>query len=391
MLDTVIVRINEQLIPEFLITYNAKNSSARRIEISSWSDIKNYSYQEFILILSGVLVFSKKVKIPSKNEDVIKQSLPFTVEENLSTEIEANHFAYNQAGENLFNVCVVEKKVMQEINDNLEKNQLVCKKMYSEIFCLPASPQVLSVLSLDNYFVVNKNNRGTTLGAGLINQYIARTNAKLVHVYTDKPLKLENENVEFKQVNTESFQAQVLLNNKLINLFQGVFDKEINKNYQIKPWRKSIAIAVVLLLSWLGISLGQLWSLNQNINDIKNKQHDLLIKIIPDASQSEKNDPYSAIQSRLKYTQANKNSNNNGFIQSLIFVGQALKQFPKVKIVSIRQRENKMEIKTLAPDVSLLNQFQASLEQIALARHVKTGTRESTKEGISSVITMEKL
>ncbi len=391
MLDTVIVRINEQLIPEFQITYKAKNSNAQRIEISSWSQINIQPHQELILILSGVLVFSKKVKIPSKNEDVIKQSLPFTVEENLSTELETNHFAYSQVSENLFNICVVAKKVMQEINNSLEKNQLICKKMYSEIFCLPASPQILSVLSLNNYFVVNANNRGTTLSIGLINHYIERTKAKLIHVYTDKPLKLQNDNIEYKLVNTESFQAKVLLNNKLVNLFQGVFDKETNKRNHKKPWKKSITIAAILMLSWLAIALLQLWDINQRLNDIKNKQHELLVKIIPDASQSEVNDPYSAIQSRLKITQSNNNSNNNGFIQSLIFVGQALKQYPGIKIVSVRQRENKMEIKTLAPDVSMLNQFQASLEQIALARHVKTGTRESTKEGISSVITMEKL
>ena len=75
----------------------------------------------------------------------------------------------------------------------------------------------------------------------------------------------------------------------------------------------------------------------------------------------------------------------------MLFVGQTLNQHQSIKVVSFRQRNNKLEIKIEALNTSVLNQFQADLEKIALSHHVKTGTRESTKAGISSVITMEKL
>jgi general secretion pathway protein L len=390
MLDYVIVRINEKLIPEFQINYNAQNYIAQSFGISSWSQIKLESHQQLILILPAVLVFSKEVKIPSKNDEVIKQSLPYTLEENLSTEIEDNHFAYNQSGENLFNVCVVAKEVMQEINLQLEKNQLDCKKLYSETFSLPASSEILSILSIDNYFVVNNNNSGTRLSIELINYYIKQLVTKKIHVYTDKPLSLDSGIIEYKQVDTTLFQAKILLNNRVVNLFQGSYDKKTDKQNKIMPWKKSLAIVAFLLVSWLVINIFQFLSVSQKIDKINNKQHDLLIKLIPTASQSEINDPYSAIQSRLKYVETNKSSSSNGFTQSLLFVGQTLIKHPTIKIVSIRQRDNKLEIKIHAPNVNKLNQFQASLEAIALARHVKTGTRESIKDGISSVVTMEK-
>ncbi len=390
MLDYVIVRINEKLIPELQINYNVNNSSAQSIAVSSWSQIKLESHQELILVLPATLIFSKEVKIPSKNEEVINQSLPFTLEENLSTEISDNHFAYEQSGENLFNVCVVAKEVMKEINLQLENNLLNCKKLYSEIFSLPASSEILSILSINNYFIVNNNNTGTRLSAGLINQYVELSEAKKIHVYTDKPLSLNSEIIEYKQVDTTSFQSKSLLNNKVVNLFQGTYDKKTDKQNKIKSWKKSLAIVVFLLVSWLVINVFQLWNISQKIDEIKNNQHDLLVKLIPNASPSEMNDPYSAIQSRLKYVETNKSSSSNGFTQSLLFVGQTLIKHSTIKVVSIRQRDNKIEIKIHAPNVNELNQFQASLETIALARHVKTGTRESTKDGISSVVTMEK-
>ncbi len=391
MSDYVIVRINEQLVPEFQINYNTKTASALSSAVSSWSQITLQTHQELVLVLPALLVFSKEILIPSKNDEVVKQSLPFAIEENLSTEIEENHFAYCKSGENLFDVCVVAKRVMQEINLQLEKNQLECKKLYSEIFSVPASPETLSILSVDDYFIINNNNQGTRLSQQLVNDYVSLTDAKKVHVYASKPVNLTSETIEYKQVDIHLFQAKLLLNNRAVNLFQGLYDKDTYKENQIKPWKKSLTLVAVLVMSWLLINLFQLWNINQGIEEIKYKQHELLIKLIPNASSSELNNPYSAIQSRLKYAQTNKSNNRNGFIESLLYVGHTLSQHPSIKIVSIRQRDNKIEIKINAPNVSKLNQFQESLEKIALTRHVKTGTRETAKGSVSSVITMEKL
>ncbi len=391
MSDYVIVRINEQLVPEFQINYNTKIASVQSSAVSSWSQIKLQTHQELILVLPALLVFSKEVKIPSKNDEVIKQSLPYAIEENLSTEIEENHFAYCKSGENLFYVCVVAKKVMQEINLQLEKSQLECKKLYSEIFSVPASPEILSILSVDDYFIINNNNQGTRLTQQLVNNYISLTDTKKIQFYADKPVNLTSVAIEYKQVDIHLFQAKVLLNNRVVNLFQGLYDKDTDKENQIKPWKKSLTLVAVLVMSWLVINLFQLWNINQRIEEIKYKQHELLIKLIPNASSSELNNPYSAIQSRLKYVQTNKSNNRNGFIESLLYVGQTLSHHQTIKIVSIRQRDNKIEIKINAPNVSKLNQFQESLEKIALTRHIRTGTREAAKGSVSSVITMEKL
>ena len=392
MQDYVIVRINEKLIPEFQINYSAKTSSAKSSVISSWSQIKPSPTQELILILSSILVFSKVVKIPSKNEEVIKQSIPYTLEEYLSNELEDNHFAYKKLRENVFNVCVVAKDIVQKIILQLKNNQLNCKKLYSETFTLPASKETLSILGINDCFITNDNNSGTVLSANLIDRYIETSQATKVHLYSDKPPSIANDKIEYKQVDTALYQAKLLLDNSGVNLFQGQYNKSKEEQNKIKPWEKALGLAAILLISWLIINLYQLWNINNRIEEIKDKQQSLLVKLIPNASQSEKNDPYSAIQSRLKYAQTNKtNNNSNGFIRSLLYVGQTLTEHPQVKVASIRQRDNKLEIKIQSPNVSILNQFQASLEKTALARHVKTGTRESTKEGISSVITMEKL
>ena len=179
---------------------------------------------------------------------------------------------------------------------------------------------------------------------------------------------------------------------KAVNIFQGDYSKSKDNKKRTNKSKFTVYALAALVLSWLSISSLQLWQSGSEIKDIKNKQLELLSKLIPNASSAEKNDPYAAIQSRLKQTQSIKTTNtSNGFIKALYYLGATLNKHNKIQVQSLRQRDNKLEIKLLAENVSFLNAFQADLAKNALNMRVKTGTRESNKQGILSVITMEKL
>jgi len=96
MSEYVIVRINEKLIPELQINYNANTKIATSREISVWSDINLKNSEELLLIVSASIVFTRQITIPSKNEEIIRQSIPYALEELLATDIDDNHFAYRQ-------------------------------------------------------------------------------------------------------------------------------------------------------------------------------------------------------------------------------------------------------------------------------------------------------
>ena len=94
MSEYVIVRINENLIPEFQIKYNTSDNTVNKSKVLSWAHIKLENTQQLILIVYANLVLTTKVRIPSKNEEVIRQSIPFALEEELATDVDDNHFAY---------------------------------------------------------------------------------------------------------------------------------------------------------------------------------------------------------------------------------------------------------------------------------------------------------
>ncbi|MBL4659551.1 MAG: hypothetical protein JKY19_04285 [Alcanivoracaceae bacterium] len=397
MSEYVIVRINEKLIPEFQLNYNASENIAKKSKISSWSDIKVQKNQSLTLILSSNNILNTEVKIPSKNEEVIRQSMPYALEEELANDIDDNHFAYRQKSEQQFIVSIVNKDIMYEIINQINDADLKCTQLYSEIYTIPSIENFTSFCILEDYVIIRDGYTGSTIRRKLIGDYLKLSKNTKQVVYSQNKLKLvDNSSITLNRQDTTLLQAKTLIANmtsaKVINLFQGDYQQDIDAKKSVNPWKKLIVLSIFLMGSWLFINLFQLWKLSSEINTIKDSQSALLIELIPNASQTEINDPYSAIQSRLKLSKNQQSvSGGVGFIKALSYLGQTLDQHPTIQVQSLRQRNTKLEVKLLAQNVNLLNQFQSSLEKNVLSMRIKTGTRDASKDGISSVITMEQL
>lgn len=393
MSNYVIVRINHKLIPEFQINFNSGTNVAVKSNISAWAEI-NVNNEKLILILPGHLVFTTQVKIPSKNEEIIRQSIPNTIEEELASDIDQNHYAYELIGEEHFLVSVVSKQVIENINKQLEGSGLKCDELYSEIFTCPYHVDTTSFCIQENKLVIIRDNyAGSCIKPDVLKSYIKLSkNTKRVG-YIDSSTQLSIDSNKIKKVQDLTLlQSNSLLAQSKVNLFQGEFSKDKEDNKSNNPWKKLLLLISILLVSWLAISTYKIWKLSSEINSIKDKQSALFLKLIPDASQSEQKDPYSALLSRLKLSENSSNqSNTQGFIVSLNYIGKTLIKHPNIQVQSLRQRSSKLEIKLQAQNINQLNQFQKDLENIVYSFRVKTGTRNSNKEGVSSVITLEQL
>ena len=394
MSEILIVRINEKLTPDFQINYNSKNNTAQKSVLLSWSEIKHNNNQEIILILAAELVFNTHINIPSKNEEVIRQSIPYAIEEILASDISENHCAYHLLSENQFIVSVISNDNINKIIQLLKKHNLNCEKLYSEIFSVPTFKDHLSILNCNESLLINENNNeGTRLSAQTLPKYLELSKQQKCIVFSDNSVDLNVcEDAMIKVTDTGLLQAQAICSCDYVNLFQGVYqsgDKELTKE---KPWKSVLIFLVVLVFSWLSISLYQFFKLNAEITQIKNLQLAYLQKVIPNANQSQKNYPYAAIQSFLKGKENSQGSrDSSGLMTPLYYLGKTLSIYPDVQVQSLRKRENKLEIKLLAPNVNVLNKFQTSLDKIALSMRVRIGTRDSSKDSIVSIITMEQL
>jgi len=392
MSNTVIVRINDKLIPEFQINYNQSENIATRSDVNSWADVNLTNKDKLIVLISANLIYTSVVSIPSKNDEIIRQSIPYTIEEELATDIEFNHFAYNKGAEQNLVVSVIDRNVLQQLLDELKQNGLVCKSIYSEIYGCPNQKGITTICVYKDFLIVRDEKNGSTIRPSMLNKYLKLSQAKQKVVFSGSELKIKSQsNIINKITDMSVLQAQTICNSDGVNLLQGEFaQKNANKKRQ-KPWTKFIILIAVLITSWLFINIYQISQLNKDIQLLKQSQKSILSKNVPNLSESELNDPYSAMLSRLKINENSSNKNKQGFIQALIYVGKTLQQYPNIEIVSLRHRNAKLEVKLQAADVGSLNMFRQSLEKSAYSMRVKTGTRDSNENGFSSTITMEQI
>lgn len=397
MPEYVIVRINQRLLPEFQTNYNSKDNITSQKVISSWTQIELQKNEKLILIIAANLVFNSQVKIPSKSDEVIRQSLPYTMEEELCNDIEQNHFAYSQLSDQNFNVAIVGLDIIQEIRKQIDLVGLNCDTLYSEIYSIPEHKNATTLFILKKYIIVRDGSTGTTLTKKLLAPYLKLSDKNKHVIYAADKLKLPaNKKIVFNIADTLQLQAQTISSvatfDNAVNLFQGDYAQNIDIKKTTNPWKKVKILLTLLVFSWLFINIFQLWQLSSEIDSAKTHQSDLLRKLIPNASQSELLDPYSAIQSRLKISQTELTSTTSaGFIKALGYLGQTLAQNPDVQIQSLRLRNSKLEVKVKTSSLSYLNKFQSNLERNVIAMRIKTGTRDTDKDGINSIITMEQL
>lgn len=394
MSEILIVRVNEKLIPDFQIQYKSKNNTAQKAVLKSWSDITQSVNQELVLILAAELVLNTQVNIPSKSDEVIRQSIPFAIEEVLASDVNNNHCAYQNIKENLFLVSVVSHEIMSKIIQLLKNYNLKCDQLYSELFTIPTLTDQLSVLNCGQSLLINENfHKGTRIHKKSFATYLQISKQKKGMIFSDQHFQVaENVNFNVKKTPTAQLQAHTLCTGKYVNLFQGTYQSGDKELKQSNPWKSLLILISVLVVSWLSISFYQLWNLNAEISENKNKQLMFLSEVIPNANQTQRNDPYASIQSFLKRTeQANGTHNSSGLMTPLYYLGKTLNAYPDLQLQSLRKRDNKLEVKLLAPDVTVLNKFQMSLDKNAISMRVRIGTRDSSKNGIVSIITMEQL
>lgn len=90
------------------------------------------------IILAGTDILYTHCRVPSKKRQRILQAVPFLLEENLATDVDALHFAIgpvNDDGE--ITVCIAAREAMQRWLNVLREHHITPRRLVNEIDCLP--------------------------------------------------------------------------------------------------------------------------------------------------------------------------------------------------------------------------------------------------------------
>lgn len=382
-----ILRIGTDGKPKRLLSFDAQ-SKFTKTEVNQWSDTVLKS-KPLIILLPATWLYQSTTHIASKSQEVLKKSIPFAIEEELSNEVEDNFFAFKQNPDGSQNVLAVEKNLLAQVGQDIKTNRLNVIAIYSELDWLPRINNAISIWFEDNYALLRFGNQQVMRVADQqVSQMVTLFKQDCQLIVSNKALDLVGVDLPINSGLNEQRCKEYLANHAAIDLYLDEI-KEQKKQQKSDSWKVVGWLTVVVMMSWLGLQIFQMQQLNQVIGDLKAEQQTIFKNAFPNAAPTELIDPFAALKSRIQLSANNSNGASSIFLDTVHHLGMVSNRLKQVQLSALRLSGEKMEIQIAAPNLSLINEFHQQLQSSAPQYSVQIGVNELTDDNIyKSILTV---
>lgn len=382
-----ILRIGTDGKPTSLLSFDAQ-SKAHTTAISQWSD-SSLKGNSLVLLLPATWLYQTITHIPSKSQEVLKKSIPFAIEEELSNEVEDNYYAYKQLVDGSQDVIAIEKSLLTDVGKAIKANRLKVLAIYSELDWVPKIPNAISVWFEDKYALIRFGDQQVMRAAEQqVSQLVTMFKGDNQLIHANQTEGLDGVDLPIKSDLTEHRCRTNLMGQGVIDLYLDEI-KEAKQQQKKESWKLVGWLTGLLVVSWLGLQFYQIMQLDNAIDDLKSQQQTLFKDAFPDAAAAELVDPFAAIKSRMQLSANNASGPSSIFLDTVHHLGMVSSRLNQVQLLGLRLTGDKVEIQISAANLSLINQFHQQLQQNASRYNVQIGVNELTDENVyKSILTV---
>ncbi len=352
---------------------------------NSWQAIAGTRPQRLIIVLPASLVYHSLVNVPSQDNRVLQQSVPWAVEDELASPVEVNHVAWRLLDDGQA-VAVIDRDVLQQLLEKLAAQGLTPDVVTSELYYLPpvttGQTHLPDKAANHSEYLAESGSWRKTSGGAVLRR--GRWHGGFV-----PEAALAGQDEFLRRLDFIGECPNVPLPADHINLLQGEFASDERKAGNQRQWRWLLALAAMVLLSGLLVNGIKYARLQTQQTQLKNLQLQTFREAFVDASPSELADPVNAMRSRVKGLESAQGQGSGALMNILSALSAIRQQVPAVHIQSVHWRDNRLEVQVLAPSVEQINRFQQLLRDRSLQWRVTTGTREAVADGVKSIIVIQ--
>ena len=383
---THLLRINTDGEPTALYQFDAHSNSCHEHAVDGWSDA-SLKAAELIIIVPAQWVYQTRTQVASKNDEILKKSIPFAVEEELSNELEDNFFAYQLQSDGSQQVVAIQQQPLITLHQNIMDLGLKVAHIYSEHAWLPADEQLVHVWMEQTGCLIRFGLNQTMLVApSQVAELVPVFAAEGVQLVSNAKLTLPDHPIK-RPLKLADCARQVVQGDH-IDLWVDELKHQRQEQRQ-SSWRVVWLLAAVVLISWLGIRVFQYQQLNDAVVNLQQQQQNILLSAFPDAAEVELNDPFAAIKSRLQRL-TGQQQQPAVLLDAVHGIGQVSQQQTQVALRGLRLSNGVLEIQILAPSMSVINQFHQALQNTLPQYRVLIGVNELGDDNqFKSILTME--
>ena len=354
---------------EYVVT-NEKGEIKDSIKHGDLNDISDQEKNNTVIImLPGEEILSKSLILPIKSNAKLKQAIPFALEDDIASDIDDCHFAFEKSeiDESII-VNVIDRKLFKNYLNQLKEINISPSFVVSENSCVYKTedtinliiedakahgrcgykePYTLDIMDLSNIIkALESNNNINHLQISLSknNDSIVKQISELADTYKSVDTKILSKGAFQEFIKNYFVQDHV-------NLLQGNFKPEIKFEKVFKPWRAPAALATILLLSLLINNV-------LNMNKLVNYEADLSAYFLNEYkyfynNARNVNDPIKIVNSIKNGAQLNMN--NSIFLNGLNIISESVAKENNVQLSSINFSDNRFNLRLLTSTLTSLD------------------------------------
>lgn len=334
---------------------------------------------EVVLLLPTEVVLSTRAARVARSEGLLRQALPFAVEERLATPVEQLHFAFSGSGDPI-ELAVVDAQYLRDALATLEAKGLAAVAAYSEASLLPAVETGQGLILLCSERVLLRGAEGGVLAervALLPQLFELFAGAAAPRAWTlircgDAPLDGLPAALALRAQSVSSrlaLLARQLAGPSGPNLLQGAFAPRLRGD--ALPWlKRAAAVAGLAVLLAFSQALVERQQLAARLESQRVDMANLLREALPGTTTVV--DPRAQLE--IEYTRLMRGAGGDDALALLARVAPSVAGSSRYTLESIDYRSGALELTLRAPDVATLDGLREALSGLGLAAELTSAT-----------------
>lgn len=359
--------------------------------------------RRLIVVVPGEEVLLAAPDLPTRSAAKLAKLIPFALEEQLATDVEAMHFASARVGTgSALQVAAIERARLAAWLGDLAAAGLAPAMLHPDSLLVPDNPAHVVVLLEAGRLIVRRPGglplvlQAEPLGAALsvagLTPPGADTPAVAPHVLlyaAAADWAAAAPVVESLRPGYASLNVQVLADGALpllaagavnatpLSLLQGEFVARQGVAVDWQRWRLAAGLLAALLVTHLGATGVEWWRLRQDEARLDQQLKVLAAEALPDVQNlSRLPSVRLAIEGRVRKSRA---AVSEGLLGTLNTLGTAVGAAPGTQVQSLSYRDGTSELTLDAPDVSALDRVQQAARSRGFDAQLQGATQHDAR------------
>ncbi|MCM2310591.1 MAG: type II secretion system protein GspL [Steroidobacteraceae bacterium] len=342
-----------------------------------------------IVLLPGSEITLAEPELPFRGGARIAQAVPFALEEQLATDVEALHFAVGSrpVGAAGTPVAVVSRAALERWLAECDAAGLEVSSAYADSAAVPVAGAGCTLLLDESQLYVHRSNSlpyvidaeplAGALELVLPTPSDGGESGEHVTFYSGTAeYERHRELIEGLRARTATLQVKLLPDGPLpllavqavggagVNLLQGAFAPRTSLQTRMREWRLPAALAAAVVLVFVGSQAASWWQQSRAEKALDAQIAEVFAQALPGQPVV---DPRAQMQGALGSGGA-----SGGLLPAMSVVAQAMAQAPAARVRSVSFRNNVIELNLKAPTIESLDGIKQGMNRNGITAEIQS-------------------